>query len=330
MNKERRLICTGINDRFAWPWMVSIFSAKLHSNQSFDVGLGTIKGNLSSSTRALLEQFCEKIKVNLIHKEFDFNEAVQVDSRVTAEAYLRLLWMDYLDSDFMWLDSDTLPLANWDRIFEDAKIEGSSTSIVFAAEDLYTTRWSDLQQDNEAIRLAGKSYFNSGVLLARPNIWKAKNYDSLWKSVGRDYLRFGFKFWDQDILNYVLRDEKTIISSDYNFLVPVAPENVTARILHFTSTPKPWFLSERDRNYFLACEILGNRDKNKSTFMAPGWEIHYENYYRHENAMLNEFSDTPTLQKELLKCANDCRKPMLGKKDNIKLIAMNLEGHKWF
>jgi hypothetical protein len=56
----------------------------------------------------------------------------------------------------------------------------------------------------------------------------------------------------------------------------------------------------------------------------------YENYYRHENALLNEFQDTPALYKELLTCVENSRKPMLGKKDNIKSIALKLAGRKWF
>ena len=250
MNNVRPLICTAINDRYAWPWMVSIFSAKLHSKRPFDVALGSIKGNLSQPTQSMLKEFCEELGINLIHKEFEFSHEIQVDSRVTAEAYLKILWMDYLDSDFLWLDSDTLLLAKWDEIFEVTTIKNSDTSIIYTALDFYTTRAIGSEPDNSAKMLAGTSYFNSGVMFVRPNLWKAKNYDSQWKFVAREHLKKGFNAWDQDVLNYILREEKTIISSDYNFLVQVAPENLTARILHFASSQKPWFLSERVRNYF--------------------------------------------------------------------------------
>jgi len=329
MNTKRPLICTGINDNYAWPWMVSIFSAKMYSEIPFDVALGAIRGRISPQTRSMLERFCERIDINLIFKEFEFYDKVQVDSRITAESYLRLLWLDYLDSDFMWLDSDTLPLANWDKIFDVVSKANSETSIIFAAIDHYTSPWSHLQQDNDAVRIAGKSYFNAGIVIVRPSLWKTKKYDSVWRKVGSKYIEHGFKFWDQDILNYILNEEKTLISSQYNFIVPTDPKNISARILHFAGSPKPWHLSKNARSYFLACESLEKKEREKSSFLAPGWEMPYENYYRHENALLHEFQDTPALYKELQTCADNSRSPIMSKKDEIKFMALTRAGRKW-
>jgi lipopolysaccharide biosynthesis glycosyltransferase len=132
-SQEYNLVCTGIDDNYLWPWMVSIFSASIHSQKKIKVGLGVIKGNFSRKNLELARNFCNYLKIDLIYKEFEFDIQVQLE-HLPKETYIRILWMDVLDEQFLWLDSDTLALPGWDEIFSYLG-PGENEPIICAAED---------------------------------------------------------------------------------------------------------------------------------------------------------------------------------------------------
>ena len=72
-SKDSIFICTGIDDYYLWPWMVSIFSASIHSQKKIKVGLGVISGNFSLENLRVVQNFCKYLDIDLVYREFVFD-----------------------------------------------------------------------------------------------------------------------------------------------------------------------------------------------------------------------------------------------------------------
>jgi len=89
--QDNIFMCTGIDDGFVWPWMVSIYSASVKSRKKFDVGLGVIKGQFGSQNLKLIQAFCNALDINLIYREFDFNFRIQLNEHLPVQSYIRMI-----------------------------------------------------------------------------------------------------------------------------------------------------------------------------------------------------------------------------------------------
>ena len=322
-------ICTGIDDGYVWPWMVSIYSASVHSQKKLNVGLGVINGQFSRDSLELIKRFCDALNINLIYREFEFNYVVQVDNRIPVQAYIRILWMDTLDRNFMWLDSDTLCLENWDHIFKHCE-DFNQTPIIYATPDVHINRRGLLNfPNNKAMQVANGSYFNDGVFICNPTRWQELEYPNLWKNIAEGYQEFGFELHDQDILNFLLFDKKKLIPSSYNCIVS-APTQIDQRILHFAGGPKPWDLDSKSQRYFSALETLKDPNAPEGAFSGKNWIFEFENYWRHEEALLNKFEADTQFNRTLRMLRSSMRKPVRGTRDEIKIVLLNFLGRKWF
>lgn len=81
-------------------------------------------------------------------------------------------------------------------------------------------------------------YFNSGVLFFGSRWWFDFGYSNKWKNILVNYDNLGFKTLDQDLLNYMIRDQYTLLPIEMNSY----PHEVDSRtkIIHFAGISKPW------------------------------------------------------------------------------------------
>jgi lipopolysaccharide biosynthesis glycosyltransferase len=328
-SQETSLICTGIDDGYVWPWMVSIYSASVHSEKQLEVGLGVIKGRFSKANLELIKKFCDLLEIKLLYREFDFNFDVQLDRRIPVQAYIRILWMDTLDRKFLWLDSDTLCLENWDHIFEYCE-DSDQTAIIYAIPDVHINNRGLINfPSNKALQVSGGTYFNSGIFIGDPIQWQNLEYPKAWKRLAENYKDFGFTMHDQDILNFLLFEKKKLIPSSYNCIVS-APSQIYQRILHFAGGPKPWDLDPKSQRYFTALETLKDWNSTEGAFSGKNWIFEFENYWRHEKSLLKRFNAEGELMLTLLALRDSMRKPLRKNIDNIKIVLLNFVGRKWF
>jgi lipopolysaccharide biosynthesis glycosyltransferase len=249
LNSNREyLVCSGIDDNYLWPWMVSIFSAKLHSVQDFSVNLGYIKGSLSKDNKKFIIDFCSELNMEIHFKEFEFDYQVKT-SNLPIQAYIRLLWLDTLSEPFLWLDADTLALENWQQIYGNLDLESTGIVLCAALDTDVISKKIHLFPNNIAYKRGGSSYFNSGIFLGFPKNLRDKQFNLQWPDVASKHIELGFEHHDQDVLNYLAFESKKIIDSSFNTLV-MQGSIISQRILHFTGQPKPWYFDETSQNYF--------------------------------------------------------------------------------
>ena len=126
-------------------------------------------------------------------------------------------------------------------------------------EELYNTDISNyalaaVPDNNIGLNLRS-GYFNSGVMLINLKYWREHN-------LREDYYRFiqehpdMIRFWDQDVLNYVLKEQKLLLPVKYNLVCGWLWRNCGSNsedfkdelddaikdpvIIHFTTPNKPW------------------------------------------------------------------------------------------
>jgi lipopolysaccharide biosynthesis glycosyltransferase len=326
-HENKNVLCSGIDDNYTWPLLVALFGASQHKSRDFIVNIGYIRNTLSQANREIIETFCSYLNIEVHMKEFTFDYQVQV-SHIPVQTYIKLLWLDHLHESFLWLDADTLPLANWQSIF-DFPLDSDSKVVIRAVvdSDIVKNRLAHFL-DNAAYARAGKNYFNAGIFIGNTELWKQCKFDVNWPMIAANYQELGFEHHDQDILNYLTYQNSELLDSSYNSLV-MQGSYVNQKILHFTGQPKPWHFDEVAKNYFSSIELL--KEKNGSgAFGGANWLFEYQNYWRHEKAILEHFKDKKDLITTLTNSYQGCRKDLLGPKDKIKKSLLTIIGRKWF
>ena len=327
MKSKSNLVCAGMDDGYLWPFLVSIFAAKSHASQDFRVAVGSINGGLSDKSKKIIGEFAQLIQIPIEIRDFTLNEDLQ-STHLNIQAYTRLLWLDTLEEKFLWLDADTLPLENWEGVFDE--LENEPPNIVLAAViDATIINNMHKSPNNAAYRVGGNSYFNDGIFLGNPIAWRDRGYSQKWREVGSAYRELGFIEHDQDILNYLLIEDKKIMPADFNAMV-MPGSSIGQKILHFTGNPKPWHFNEIAKRYFISIEVLRDSKTGLGAFGGANWVYEYRNYWRHEETLLTLCQSNQSLASEIERLFTGARRELLDRKDLIKLKLLNAAGKKWF
>ena len=137
----------------------------------------------------------------------------------------------------IYLDSDTLVMGDLSQLWN----TDSSGAIVMACRDRKVTRLSEDSPWPLAPTEENLPYFNSGVMLVNLAKWRAENIeqqclDLIAKPAGP------YRWWDQTILNYLLKDRIESLSSEWNWQSAEVPTRAEKpiQILHYTTGTKPW------------------------------------------------------------------------------------------
>ena len=125
-------------------------------------------------------------------------------------ANLRLFFTDYIEQDverILYLDCDTIICSDLSELFE-TEMGNSPAAVVLDSLSAYYKKALDFEPQ--------EGYFNSGVVLFDVKNWKEQNCQERIIETIRDVDR-PLVNPDQDVLNLVLRDQKTVVSPKYNF-----------------------------------------------------------------------------------------------------------------
>jgi len=251
--KKERIILYSVDKNYMWGFLVSLFSAKLSaSSEDFKCVLAYNPNDLSiediSSIKWVAELLCIRIDFKILNHPDQFPTVNHVNNA----AYNKFAVIEQMYSNFIWLDSDTLLIEGWDEIFDHIEDDNPSIAIKAVYEP---TNNSNSESTNAARVVAGKDYFNSGVMIIYPSVWRNFQFDLKWTSVARERLTLGFEFNDQDVFNYMTVGHTASLPLEYNYFAKnlgIHEQFRTCRkkIIHFIGPQKPWHFSELEQFFY--------------------------------------------------------------------------------
>jgi lipopolysaccharide biosynthesis glycosyltransferase len=252
------IVCT-IDDAYAQhcgAMLCSLFT----NNPGLRLRTFLITNGVSQDARAGLDRVATASGRRIEWQQLDdrvFRRA-RISDHVSIATYFRVLIPDILPDDVdkvLFLDSDII-------------VRGSIRELYDQSVDAYTHAAVEnplATEQAERLGIAGRSYFNAGVLLLNLRRWRAERISEQ----VLDYINANgerLMWWDQDALNATLHGRwracRPIWNAQEAFYKPhsaadlgvttadLAEVRSNPRIVHFTGSRKPW--SYYDRHPFKA------------------------------------------------------------------------------
>ena len=242
-------VVVAADDAYLYPLLIAVLSAHEKSVQKIDFIVAYDKKLLSPKSLTVIHDVLNHFEVSVSFLEIDISDSkwdksFNIFGHFGRMCYIKLLLPEYVDSNFLWLDSDTLTRLPLDDLLTR---ENQSQSWIVSAvlEDHSKHKW---KTTNKAIRKVGKNYFNAGIMLINSSGWKISGIDQRWREIILKYQRYGFEWGDQDVLNYVFLRRTGFVPLSENYNTGIDKEIIQSetRILHFKASSKPWHLKFSD------------------------------------------------------------------------------------
>lgn len=209
------------------------------------------------------------------------NSGLFDNGHITRTSMVRLHVPSYLNETYMHLDADTLPLRGWD----DIELYCPTPDEIISAVPLplfYTDQSTYL---NEAMRVMGPDYFQTGIYLLNPAKWHQLNLDVKVSETISEYSVLRLQFSDQCILNYTIQKRYRKLPVDYNTFPDQFRFHKT-RIIHFPGLNKPWNLNYPRHFVFSLRHVISARQtlaliaEKKIFSIMLGFRIRLSHFFR--------------------------------------------------
>jgi lipopolysaccharide biosynthesis glycosyltransferase len=291
--KKVNTIVTGHNTGYVYPWMLMARTCALNTTGSFKMIAANMNNSMDARDIHFMSEYAKHLGINFEILDLALPGDLMKQLGKMAIGYISLLFLDALDEDFVWLDSDLILKPGWEKIFDlggDKELGGKTIKhpVIRAAKDrAATVNQHKFKNRNGAYLKNPQNYFNCGVMWLSPSNWKKFKLDEVWQDVVRRESELGLEFIDQDILNYLLHDKVEIMSKRLNYITGdfyVQDPLIT----HFAGYPKPWVLSPKAKALYFMREAI-NADRPRFRPSREGkFKTEYLEYWRVEAEMLDE------------------------------------------
>jgi lipopolysaccharide biosynthesis glycosyltransferase len=243
MNSHPIQLVTGGDIRFLAGIQVTVGSALIGISQNRSVVVHILDGGLTNDTRKNLRELarhCHRGAELVFHMVTEASLETFVPGPGNSRMYYARIGMASLMTTVervIYLDSDTLILGDLSQVWETE----SAGAIVMACKDRKVCKLSEdspwpLIPEDENL-----PYFNSGVMLVDLAQWRKEGIeqqclDLIAKPAGP------YRWWDQTILNHVLRGKVEFLPGEWNWQSGEIPasSDPSPRVLHYTTGLKPW------------------------------------------------------------------------------------------
>lgn len=252
------IVCC-LDDNFVMPCGVLLLSI-CENNKAEDISFHIITEGLKDDNRIKLEAIAKQydrkicfynINTSLLEKALDSPGLQNPDW--TFSVYYRLLLGSVLPENIdkvLYLDCDTIVCGSLNELW--------STDIAnYAIGAVPDCSGDDIRFYNRLNYDFSLGYFNAGVLLINLLYWRRNNIESQLLEYMNSKVAI-LEYNDQDVLNYVLREQKKELSIKYNLMgrffwqtrflyvrrkywedISFAIKNPV--IIHYTDKSKPWY-----------------------------------------------------------------------------------------
>ena len=291
--KSKNLICTSIDDKYLWPWMVMVYSAALNSeDKNFRIVIANLNGMLSKESTIIAQKFVKSLGLSLeiINIETSLNPAF--DHHFNLTVYSRLFLMDKLEEDFTWFDADLLLMPGWDQIFLGFGSQGKKKKVISGVLDSKITRQRLLKNRNQAFERTAGNYVNTGVIKICTKEWKQLYKVVYWQEMALNLEKYGLSLPDQDVLNYLCADHIRLLPAGFNYIVG---DEISFRepifIKHYAGWPKPWRLDKKGKEFLLAVQGAKYFAPKHWITQSSDAFLHYPQYWQVEDQLLAYLQD---------------------------------------
>lgn len=230
--------------------MISICENKGETPIHFHILTNVLEASNEQDLRDIAVRYGQAISIYKVNENDVKNCPIRENDRVSIVAYFRILLPVILPESVrkvLYLDCDILVLQALEDLWT-MNIECHSAGVVM------DQRGGDIRFFNNLEYEMTLGYFNSGVMLFNLDYWRTNNVTS----EVLEYINDNpdkLKLWDQDALNYVLRETKLDLPFRYNvqegfywrelwiakrYWAEVYEAVEKPVILHYTLC-KPWF-----------------------------------------------------------------------------------------
>ena len=273
-----------VDDNYVWPLALALYSAKINSSREFKVELANINNGISLQNQKLLLDFSKHfgLTLNITDHNLDFD--VQHDKRISQAGFGRFFLLDSLTHPFIYADADVVFDSGWDEIFDwIAHLSKEGKWLLAARVEANLPERMSNEPENQARIAAGDKYFHSGLMSCNSPAWQKGEFSNKWRGVAKQYASLGFRWHDQDVLNYLIAGEILELPDRFDRIFGES-RFAPSSILSCDGNIKPWRVkdSEIEKLTFL---VLSRSHK-----YTIGWLNDALLYWEYEDRLIADMS----------------------------------------
>ena len=263
-------ICFALDDNYLWPFLVSVFSAKVTAPETNRICIIYDPKSLKYESIVFIKSCLDTLNINAHFIESKVDVQYRNSNHISKSAFLRINLPIHLEGTILYVDCDIVFMQGWTSIFGVAKLFEREPEALAARK-----HWGEMNSEkNRSIIESKDRYFNSGVLLIHHGRWLENSYAVKAQEAMLGYNKLGFEWADQCVLNWIFKGDYFEIKQKYN-TVPAEFKRKRTKILHFAGSVKPWRYGIDVKSHIFiqkkAVELNDLQDNQKEAF------VHYSN-----------------------------------------------------
>jgi lipopolysaccharide biosynthesis glycosyltransferase len=222
---------------------------------------------------------------------------VRTSSRVSIAGYGRLWLADNLSEDFVYIDTDSLVLPGWEKVFDFVELLDQDRELLLAAMPALenkTPPWPIEIGDETQYR------FHSSILVINRRNWKdhfAKPENMPWQKIASMHDELKFVGHDQPVLQYAAQGKYLHLPEDFvNFATKYTQ---TTRVVTSGVWKKPWTVP-RDQYFKYISSLMMYQEYERVFAVIKELDI----YSKYEDDLFEYLGTDLALKTEIEKVKN--------------------------
>jgi lipopolysaccharide biosynthesis glycosyltransferase len=284
-------VAVSFDDNYLFPFLLLAFSISQNSSTPHQLIVANVNSTLSGESQKIVAKFCALLGLEVSIVDAAIPKNVRTSSRVSIAGYGRLWLADNFSEDFVYIDTDSLVLPGWEKIFDFIGLLDQNGELLLAAMPALenkTPPWPIEAGDETQYR------FHSSILVINTRNWKqhfAKQESIPWQKIDSMHDELKFVGHDQPVLQYVAQGKYLHLPEDYvNFATKYTQ---TTRVVTSGVWKKPWTVPREQ--YFKYLSSLMMYQDYKQVF---GVMKELEIYSQYEDRMFDYLNIDPNLKRE--------------------------------
>jgi len=297
-SSKTRNVAVGFDDNYLFPFLLLAFSISRNSSTSPKIFIANVNFTLSQESQDLVTRFCSSLGLEIEIFEAAIPKNVRTSARVSIAGYGRLWLADNLSEDFVYIDTDSLVLPGWEKVFDFVDALNLDRELLLAAMPALenkTPPWPIEQDDATQYR------FHSSILVINSRNWKehfANQENMPWQKIASMHDELKFVGHDQPVLQYAAQGKYLHLPEDFvNFATKYTQ---TTRVVTSGVWKKPWTVP-RDQYFKYISSLMMYQSFEQVFGVIKELDI----YSQYENDMFEYLNCDSKLKQDVLLVKNN-------------------------